>query len=93
MAKSGEIDIMEHVGYHQGMMHGTVHTQAFNHMKGTQKGDSIQVSDISDAFHLYAVEWTADRIDFLKMMRSIILLLIQIKILKNGLLIILSTSS
>lgn len=64
--KSGEIDIMEHVGYHQGMMHGTVHTQAFNHMKGTQKGDSIQVSDISDAFHLYAVEWTADRIDFFK---------------------------
>lgn len=64
--RSGEIDIMEHVGYNQGTMYGTVHTQSFNHMKGTQKGDSIQIADISDTFHLYAVEWYEDRIDFFK---------------------------
>lgn len=62
--RSGEIDIMEHVGYDQGNMHGTVHTQSFNHIKGTQKGDSIQIADISEKFHLYAIEWSENKIDF-----------------------------
>ncbi|WP_422356612.1 glycoside hydrolase family 16 protein [Roseivirga pacifica] len=62
--RSGEIDIMEHVGYDQGNMHGTVHTESFNHIKGTQKGDSIQIADISDKFHVYAIEWSANKIDF-----------------------------
>jgi len=62
--RSGEIDIMEHVGYNQGMVHGTVHTQSFNHMKGTQKGDSIMVANASEAFHEYAIEWRKDRIDW-----------------------------
>lgn len=62
--KSGEIDIMEHVGYDQGVMWGTVHTQAFNHMKDTQKGKSIEIPDISDAFHVYSIEWRPDRIDW-----------------------------
>jgi beta-glucanase (GH16 family) len=35
---SGEIDIMEHVGFDPGVIHGTIHTEAFNHRKGTQKG-------------------------------------------------------
>ncbi|HEY9118041.1 MAG TPA: glycoside hydrolase family 16 protein [Roseivirga sp.] len=62
--RSGEIDIMEHVGYDQGNMHGTVHTESFNHRKGTQKGDSVQIEDISSSFHVYAIEWTEDKIDF-----------------------------
>lgn len=62
--KSGEIDIMEHVGYDQGVLWGTVHTESFNHMKGTQKGMSIEVPDISEEFHTYAIEWFEDRIDF-----------------------------
>lgn len=62
--RSGEIDIMETVGYDPGNVHGTVHTQSFNHMIGTQKGDSVLVNDFSESFHLYAVEWHADRIDF-----------------------------
>ena len=62
---SGEIDIMEHVGYNQGMVYGTVHTKAFNHGIGTQKGDSIAVADASDAFHVYAVDWTPQKIDFM----------------------------
>ena len=62
--RSGEIDIMEHVGYGQGNMHGTVHTESFNHRKGTQKGDSVQIEDISNKFHVYAIEWTNDKIDF-----------------------------
>ncbi len=55
--KSGEIDIMEHVGYNQGQVHGTIHTEAYNHRIGTQKGGFTQVTEASAAFHDYAVEW------------------------------------
>ena len=33
----GEIDIMEHVGYNQGFIHGSVHTKKYNHVIGTQR--------------------------------------------------------
>ena len=62
--ESGEIDIMEHVGFDPGVVHGTVHTEAFNHMIGTHKGSQIDVPDAEEAFHVYAIEWSADRIDF-----------------------------
>jgi beta-glucanase (GH16 family) len=62
--RSGEIDIMEHVGYDHGNLWGTIHTQSFNHMKQTEKNNSIAVPDISDAFHVYAIEWREDRIDW-----------------------------
>lgn len=61
---SGEIDIMEHVGYDENKVHGTVHTDAYNHLKGTQKGGSVFVSTATSSFHIYACEWYADRIDF-----------------------------
>ncbi|WP_100628037.1 glycoside hydrolase family 16 protein [Algoriphagus formosus] len=63
--KNGEIDIMEHVGYDPGVVHGTVHTEAFNHVKGTQKGNQIQVPDFDSEFHVYAINWTEEKIDFL----------------------------
>lgn len=62
---SGEIDIMEHVGYNQGVVHGTVHTKAFNHSIGTHKGDSVALVDVHDTFHLYAIDWSPEQIDFL----------------------------
>jgi len=61
---SGEIDIMEYVGYDPGVVHGTVHTQAFNHSIGTQQGNSINVADAESNFHVYAIEWDQDKIDF-----------------------------
>ena len=61
---SGEIDIMEHVGHDPGVIHGTIHTETYNHSKGTQKEGKINVSDAQDKFHLYAIEWSADKIDF-----------------------------
>jgi beta-glucanase (GH16 family) len=60
----GEIDIMEHVGYDQGMVHSTVHTKAFNHALNTQKGNSLLVPDASEAFHVYAVDWTWPKLVF-----------------------------
>jgi len=62
--RSGEIDIMEHVGYDPGNVHGTVHTEAFNHSIGTQVGKIKSVPDFNTEFHTYAIDWTADKIDF-----------------------------
>ncbi|HEY1023560.1 MAG TPA: glycoside hydrolase family 16 protein [Sphingobacteriaceae bacterium] len=56
--KSGEIDIMEHVGYDQDRVHVTVHTDAYNHSKGTQKGTNKVVAGASTDFHVYRVDWT-----------------------------------
>lgn len=56
--KSGEIDIMEHVGYDQNKVHVTVHTEAYNHGIGTQKGNNKIVPTASTEFHLYRVDWT-----------------------------------
>ncbi|MGL1886126.1 MAG: carbohydrate-binding protein [Reichenbachiella sp.] len=62
---SGEIDIMENVGYAQNTVEGTVHTGAYNHIKNTQLGGKIDRTDYQTAFHTYAVEWTEDKMDFL----------------------------
>lgn len=60
---SGEIDVMEHVGYEPGVIHATVHTEAYNHAIGTQVGTSVTVPDFAAAFHDYTIEWTADKVD------------------------------
>jgi beta-glucanase (GH16 family) len=59
---SGEIDIMEHVGYDLGTVHGTIHTEAYNHKIGTQRGGSVYVGDAHTEFHVYSIEWTPDKI-------------------------------
>jgi beta-glucanase (GH16 family) len=61
---SGEIDIMEHVGYDPGVVHGTLHSAKYNHTKGTQQEGKVTVADAQDAFHVYAIDWSKDRIDF-----------------------------
>jgi len=61
---SGEIDIMEHVGYDTGKIHGSVHTRAFNHLIGTQKSGTRVVSDVGD-WHIYDVIWTENKIEFI----------------------------
>ncbi len=62
--KSGEIDIMEHVGYDQGKVHATIHTESYYHGKNSQKGDTITVDDCSEEFHVYSVEWLPDKLIF-----------------------------
>lgn len=59
---NGEIDIMEHVGHDPNVIHSTVHTEAYNHADGTQRGASVEVPTATSAFHVYAVEWTPDEI-------------------------------
>lgn len=61
---SGEIDIMEHVGYDPDTVFSSVHTKSFNHVIGTQKTKGLYLKDAASAFHLYAIEWDKDKIDF-----------------------------
>ena len=60
---SGEIDIMEHVGYQMGHVHGTVHNEAYYWAKWEQRKGRILIDDVDEAFHVYALEWTPERID------------------------------
>ncbi|MFK8054439.1 MAG: family 16 glycosylhydrolase [Woeseiaceae bacterium] len=60
---SGEIDIMEHVGYQMGHVHGTVHTRAYYWLLWEQRKGRILLDDVSDDFHVYSMEWTPERID------------------------------
>jgi beta-glucanase (GH16 family) len=60
----GEIDIMENVGFDPSVVHGNVHTKAYHHSIGTNKGDKIELEKPWDQYHVYAVEWFEDRIDF-----------------------------
>ena len=61
----GEIDIMEHVGFDNGMVHGSIHTDAFNHMNNTQKSGSKFVDTATDSFHVYSIEWTPNYLRYL----------------------------
>ncbi|HTL18531.1 MAG TPA: glycoside hydrolase family 16 protein [Patescibacteria group bacterium] len=60
----GEIDIMEFVGFDPGIIHANIHTRKYNHVKKTGKGDQIRVPDAGEAFHVYALEWTSEKLDF-----------------------------
>ncbi|MDP1843440.1 MAG: glycoside hydrolase family 16 protein [Sediminibacterium sp.] len=61
---SGEIDIMENVGYWPDSVIGTAHTNAFNGTKGTQKTAGLKFKDLSTAFHVYSIVWTDNEINF-----------------------------
>lgn len=61
--KSGEIDIMEHVGYDTGKVHATVHNLAGYWVNGEQRQATVYQPTVDDEFHTYAIEWTAERID------------------------------
>lgn len=59
---SGEIDIMEYVGHDPETFHATVHTGDYNHIKNTQKGDTITVETACSDFHTHSLLWTPDAI-------------------------------
>jgi beta-glucanase (GH16 family) len=61
----GEIDIMEHVGYDQGVVHASIHCKKYYHSIGTQKTATTRVPDCSEAFHVYSLEWDAENISIL----------------------------
>ena len=60
---SGEIDIMEHVGFDPGIIHGTLHSDKYNHIKQTQQEGKISIPDCMDTFHIYTADWKENQID------------------------------
>lgn len=60
---SGEIDILEHVGCTPNTVYQTVHTGAYNHLLGTQKGGETG-RDAAGSAHLYAVDWSPETMVF-----------------------------
>lgn len=60
--KSGEIDVMEHVGFDPESVFSTVHTYKFNHTKGTQIGQKLFTPNAITGFHVYTLEWDENEI-------------------------------
>jgi len=54
---SGEIDIMENVGYNPYVIVASAHTESYNHSIGTQKSATTNVATCYSDFHVYALEW------------------------------------
>ena len=61
---SGEIDIMENVGYWPDTVFGTIHSASYNGMLGTQKSKGLAASTYSSEFHVYSIEWNENEISF-----------------------------
>jgi len=62
----GEIDIMEAAGSRPNDANGTIHGPGYFGTEGSQKGSVFTSLDgaLSNKYHVYAIEWTKDRIDW-----------------------------
>jgi len=60
---SGEIDVMESVGFEDNLIHGSLHTANFNWPMKTQITAVQPVDDVGQ-WHVYGIEWYPDRITF-----------------------------
>ena len=58
----GEIDIMEEVGVDADITSSSIHCEAYNHVKNTQKTASRKLPGAESEYHVYALEWTEDAI-------------------------------
>lgn len=60
--KSGEIDILEYIGKQPHQIYTTLHTQDGHGDKG--HGKKTEISGIETGFHIFAVDWSKDKMDF-----------------------------
>ncbi|PKP54037.1 MAG: glycoside hydrolase [Bacteroidetes bacterium HGW-Bacteroidetes-1] len=56
--KSGEIDIMEHVGYDQNVIHVSTHCEAYYWRLNNHKTATKTIETASTEFHVYRIDWT-----------------------------------
>ena len=61
----GEIDIMESVGYDPNVVVSTIHCTKYNNTGTAIESARKKVPTAQDEFHVYAMEWTADKMTFL----------------------------
>ena len=58
----GEIDIMENIGSFPSTVHGTVHGPGYSGGNGISRSYVLPGAELSDDFHIYAIEWDENRI-------------------------------
>ena len=61
---SGELDVMEYVGYQPGVIHGSAHTKNANFMLGNNFTKQLSVTNETTEFHTYALEWSENKIEW-----------------------------
>lgn len=60
---SGEIDVMENVGFEPSTVHGTIHGPGYSGSGGIGAGYTLPGGQaFADAFHTFAVDWAPDSI-------------------------------
>jgi beta-glucanase (GH16 family) len=60
---SGEIDVMENVGFEPSAVHGTIHGPGYSGSAGIGAGYTLPNGQVfADAFHTFAVDWAPDSI-------------------------------
>lgn len=60
---SGEIDVMENVGFEPSIVHGTIHGPGYSGSAGVGAGYSLPGGQaFADAFHTFAVDWAPNSI-------------------------------
>ncbi len=58
-------DIMEHPTNEVTTIYGTIHSETYNSFTGIgPAGGTTEIADAETAFHVYAIEWNEDQIDF-----------------------------
>jgi beta-glucanase (GH16 family) len=62
--KSGEVDILEHVGNSFGKAMCAVHTENKNWTNGGNLGGNRIMPDLDTVYHVYGVEWSPDSLRF-----------------------------
>ena len=61
----GEIDIMENIGREPDTVHGTIHGPGYSGEKGIGKPFHLAAGRFADDYHIYAVDWSPERVEFL----------------------------
>src|SRR5229473_1658733 len=62
--KCGEIDIMENIGREPATVHGTLHGPGYSGANGVGGPYTLASGAFSDNFHVFAIEWFPDHIDW-----------------------------
>jgi len=60
----GEVDVMENIGREPDIVHGTVHGPGYSGGNGITKPFQLAAGRFADDYHVYAVEWSPEHIEF-----------------------------
>jgi beta-glucanase (GH16 family) len=60
---SGEIDIMEHVGFDMDVVHANLHMSEFNFRKNNNPTGMMTIPNVDTEYHTFTMEWTPYQID------------------------------